>query len=292
MTHEPLPKLHLNCNFNEWQNEKKWHLTDDYARYLLGISNIEDSQCCFCGAKDGKYLELHHKDGNHDNYEMDNLDTICALCHRSLHLGWACIDNCATLYFVPNDNARNLKELDLAFYNIISRLYLFNHLFQKNNSLNSNPKFLELWVQEQWLKNKDYRQPINMYLSLYDMLSHLQDNPDEQQEFLDKQISGEKGLFLLKFNTLAFKPLHTLPYTYSERINHLRQDKSYNGESFDNLVAKTIDALKARNFKIENHGLVFDKSVFGKKIENAQIVSDKADTEASNSDNEPSTSDE
>lgn len=40
--------------------------------------------CEECGSP-GPYLGVHHKDGNRQNNEKENLETLCASCHAKLH---------------------------------------------------------------------------------------------------------------------------------------------------------------------------------------------------------------
>lgn len=42
--------------------------------------------CTICGAtKDEIQIDTHHKDGNHENNKIENLQVICASCHKKLH---------------------------------------------------------------------------------------------------------------------------------------------------------------------------------------------------------------
>jgi hypothetical protein len=45
--------------------------------------------CESCGfvAKHKCQLDIHHIDGNHDNNTENNLQTLCANCHRLVHFG-------------------------------------------------------------------------------------------------------------------------------------------------------------------------------------------------------------
>jgi 5-methylcytosine-specific restriction endonuclease McrA len=43
--------------------------------------------CVRCGFKavDIRQMDVHHKDGNHQNDDPANLETLCANCHRLVH---------------------------------------------------------------------------------------------------------------------------------------------------------------------------------------------------------------
>lgn len=42
--------------------------------------------CQYCGFKSKKYMEIHHIDHNHNNFDEKNLTTCCPLCHQCFHL--------------------------------------------------------------------------------------------------------------------------------------------------------------------------------------------------------------
>lgn len=41
---------------------------------------------CECGVSEKYLLQIHHKDGNNDNNNSDNLEIMCANCHIRRHL--------------------------------------------------------------------------------------------------------------------------------------------------------------------------------------------------------------
>lgn len=42
--------------------------------------------CQYCGWRSSKHQEIHHLDGNHNNFNENNLATVCPLCHQVHHL--------------------------------------------------------------------------------------------------------------------------------------------------------------------------------------------------------------
>lgn len=52
---------------------------------LLVFRGNENPSCAKCGYNLKDALEVHHKDTNHDNNSLDNLEILCANCHRLEH---------------------------------------------------------------------------------------------------------------------------------------------------------------------------------------------------------------
>jgi 5-methylcytosine-specific restriction endonuclease McrA len=47
------------------------------------VKKRDGNHCCIC-SKD-KRLHIHHKDSNIKNNSIDNLMTVCVLCHKAIH---------------------------------------------------------------------------------------------------------------------------------------------------------------------------------------------------------------
>ena len=52
----------------------------------LGVIPI----CNKCGAEGeyGNRMPIHHKDNNIDNYQLENLEVLCSMCHAHHHKNW------------------------------------------------------------------------------------------------------------------------------------------------------------------------------------------------------------
>lgn len=92
----------------DWKNERAQH---SHAKYFVhraevfnktvDFSSNKLATCYFCGFPDHTFLELHHLDNDHSNYDEDNLVLACSCCHKLHHLGWVATENLGKLTFIP-----------------------------------------------------------------------------------------------------------------------------------------------------------------------------------------------
>lgn len=251
--------LHLNFDL-AWKDEKQLHTTDQYIATLQSIGNLEDCQCCFCGFKDGKFLELHHINHDHTDYSADNLDVICSFCHRTIHLGWAASDNCASLgYFPSSRNGQDIKHLDLAVINNITRVYLLANILggQVKEHLSNTPihdffikNLSTLTTHRHALdKNKEYiddntqnHNVFNRFLHPAELLEYLKQHPNQAARFLEEQASKTKGMFFLNFNTRVFLPFSDYQdYTLVERLEYYKEQGYHLDKTYTQSLQKEVD---------------------------------------------------
>lgn len=64
-------------------NESNWSTTHLIARNINNLI-LNKNQCEKCGTKEGQ-LDIHHKDFNENNNELDNLICLCRSCHTKIH---------------------------------------------------------------------------------------------------------------------------------------------------------------------------------------------------------------
>lgn len=55
---------------------------ETYRKMLLASG--KEQKCIICGATDN--LHVHHKDGNHNNNDINNLVWLCSKCHHDVHV--------------------------------------------------------------------------------------------------------------------------------------------------------------------------------------------------------------
>lgn len=57
--------------------------------------------CRFCGFRAEKFQEVHHLDDDHHNNALNNLVTVCSLCHMVHHVGLAATNGTGFLAAIP-----------------------------------------------------------------------------------------------------------------------------------------------------------------------------------------------
>ena len=76
----------------------------------------DDYTCYYCGFKSMKFQEVHHLNDNHNDNTLENLVTVCTLCHQSHHLNSAAINNGAELIWLPELTQAELNHLCRALF--------------------------------------------------------------------------------------------------------------------------------------------------------------------------------
>lgn len=69
----------------------EWDLSKNYR---LRAFETYEHKCLVCGwNEDERILEVHHKDENHDNNDINNLCILCPTCHRKITLHYYKLEN-------------------------------------------------------------------------------------------------------------------------------------------------------------------------------------------------------
>ena len=73
--------------YNDTENRKNWRKKYDQESkfpYHTILDNAGSERVCtLCGSRNN--LGTHHKDGDHNNNDLSNLEWLCSSCHNKLH---------------------------------------------------------------------------------------------------------------------------------------------------------------------------------------------------------------
>jgi len=75
-----------------WRDEdSRNHNKPEWRKKRLIILERDNFTCQYCGFKSEKWQIVHHIDGNPNNNDNDNLETICPMCNLINHAGQGCV---------------------------------------------------------------------------------------------------------------------------------------------------------------------------------------------------------
>lgn len=143
---------------DDFMLEKSLHCNERYLSYLkkARVVATENTVCCYCGFPDHKFLEVHHANGDHDDYSQENLKYICTLCHRLHHLGWVGVSNLGKIMYLPStieDDSRFWLEP----FHYIQRFYLMQDFLtdEEQKRLKVMPLTQDIEEMHDLLKSQD-----------------------------------------------------------------------------------------------------------------------------------------
>lgn len=139
----------------DWRNEMKMHLSDEYLDALDLLREYESS-CYFCGFVDGRYMEVHHLNGDHTDFRPENQVPACTLCHRTQHIGWIGVKNHGSLAFIPNNVKTPSEEISpsVAIFNQLQRFYLLKEYYDEETKEELSKLVLYSSLENTVLNNK------------------------------------------------------------------------------------------------------------------------------------------
>jgi hypothetical protein len=76
---ECMRKAYINIG----ENNSSWSNTHTTARIINDLF-LKKDKCELCGKDNGR-LDIHHKDNNENNNNLDNLMCLCRSCHMKVH---------------------------------------------------------------------------------------------------------------------------------------------------------------------------------------------------------------
>jgi intracellular multiplication protein IcmJ len=68
-------------------------------------------KCYYCDFVSNKHQEIHHLNDDHDDNSLDNLVTICPLCHQSFHLDIASNTSGGEIIWLPEFSQQELNYI-------------------------------------------------------------------------------------------------------------------------------------------------------------------------------------
>ena len=88
------------------RNKDKWNKVWERDAY----------RCYYCSFVSKKHQEIHHLNEDHQDNSIDNLVTICPLCHQCFHLDIATATNGGKIIWLPEFSQQELNYLSRAIF--------------------------------------------------------------------------------------------------------------------------------------------------------------------------------
>lgn len=105
----------LSVKRKEWRMEQTEHERNEadmaFQQVRKQVLERDGRRCCICGFTSTVYQEVHHLDDNHNNNSLDNLITICNVCHLCFHIGLAAMRGAIFLAVVPELTQAEITNL-------------------------------------------------------------------------------------------------------------------------------------------------------------------------------------
>lgn len=115
-------ELLLSASRKSWKMSSA-HGTEYDKNYKKKYKAIWDSvfardknKCYYCDFVSNKHQEIHHLNDDHEDNSLDNLVTVCPLCHQSYHLDTASTTNGGKIIWLPEFSQQELNYLCRAIF--------------------------------------------------------------------------------------------------------------------------------------------------------------------------------
>lgn len=112
-----LPELLLSASRKSWKQSSTHGTTSD-KMYKRKYNSLWDEvwekdkySCYFCGFTSKKHQEIHHLNDDHSDNSIENLVTICPLCHQNFHLDSMSNTNGGKIIWLPEMSQQELNYL-------------------------------------------------------------------------------------------------------------------------------------------------------------------------------------
>lgn len=120
MKQAPLPLL-LSASRASWavssQHGTEWENHKVLTTALRDrVFSRDDHTCQACGWRSDRFQEIHHRDDDHRNHDIDNLQTLCPLCHQVFHLPVAAATNGGAIVWLPECSQTQINLMCIGLF--------------------------------------------------------------------------------------------------------------------------------------------------------------------------------
>ena len=94
----------------------EWDQSSKMSKVRNQILKRDDNTCQGCGWRSERWQEIHHRNGDHSDYNLDNLETLCPLCHQVFHLPTAAATSGGSIIWLPEMTQAQLNLICIAIF--------------------------------------------------------------------------------------------------------------------------------------------------------------------------------
>lgn len=194
-------ELILSSSIKSWKLSST-HGTEfdkDYKRYKSNWDSVwkrDNNTCYYCDFKSPKHQEIHHLNDDHDDNSLDNLVTICPLCHQNFHLDTISNTNGGKIIWLPEFTQQELNYLCRAIFIAIEEAEMAEINNTEPPGFTKIAKMLETSLSERSLIVEQHFQSGASDATLF---ANALISMDESQ--YNKRIDNIKSFKLLHFKT-------------------------------------------------------------------------------------------
>lgn len=115
-------------------------------------------KCYYCKFTSKKFQEIHHLNDDHEDNTMDNLVTVCPLCHQCFHLDTASATNGGKIIWLPEMSQQELNYLSRAIFIAAETARVAEEMGEKVSDFTKMASMLESSLSERSLVVEQYIQ--------------------------------------------------------------------------------------------------------------------------------------
>lgn len=94
----------------------EWDQASKMIKFRDVVLKKDDYICQGCTWRSERWQEIHHINGDHSDFSIDNLQTLCPLCHQLFHLPTTATTSGGSIIWLPEMTQAQLNLMCIAIF--------------------------------------------------------------------------------------------------------------------------------------------------------------------------------